>query len=52
MSVIGIDDELSALNAARFLRQVVKKLPFRVETVRTDNGVKFTYLFSLEFMAI
>lgn len=43
MRVIRIHDELSALNATEFLKEVVKKLPFRVNTVRTDNGVEFTY---------
>lgn len=43
MRVIKIHDELSALNATSFLKEVVKSLPFRVETVRTDNGVEFTY---------
>ncbi len=43
MRVIRIYDEPSALNATRFLQEVVKDLPFRVETVRTDNGVEFTY---------
>jgi len=41
--VLRIYDELSALNATEFLKEVVKKLPFRVHTVRTDNGVEFTY---------
>ena len=41
--VIRIYDELSALNATRFLKEVVNCLPFRVQTVRTDNGVEFTY---------
>lgn len=43
MRVIRVHDELSALNAAEFLKEVVKYLPFRVKTVRTDNGMEFTY---------
>jgi transposase InsO family protein len=43
MRVIRIHDELSSLRATAFLKEVVKSLPFRVETVRTDNGVEFTY---------
>jgi transposase InsO family protein len=41
--VLRIYDELSAYNATRFLKEVVKQLPFRVLAVRTDNGVEFTY---------
>lgn len=43
MRVIRNFDELSAYNSVRFLKGVVKKLPFRVLSVRTDNGVEFTY---------
>jgi transposase InsO family protein len=43
LRVLRIYDELSAENSVRFLQEVVQKLPFRVETVRTDNGVEFTY---------
>lgn len=43
LRVIRIYDELSADNSVRFLQEVMAKLPFRVHTVRTDNGVEFTY---------
>jgi len=43
LRVIRIYDELSAQNSVRFLQEVITKLPFRVRTVRTDNGVEFTY---------
>jgi len=43
LRVIRIYDELSAQNTVRFLQEVITKLPFRVKTVRTDNGVEFTY---------
>ena len=43
MRVIRVYDELSAFNSVRFLKEVVKQLPFRVLAVRTDNGVEFTY---------
>jgi len=43
MRVIRIYDELSAQNTVRFLGEVMNKLPFKVQTVRTDNGVEFTY---------
>lgn len=41
--ILRIYDELSAYNATRFLQEVVRRLPFRVAAVRTDNGVEFTY---------
>jgi transposase InsO family protein len=41
--VLRIYDELSAYNMARFLKGVVDKLPFRVYSARTDNGIEFTY---------
>lgn len=41
--IIRVYDELSAYNSVKFLKEVVKKLPFRVLSVRTDNGVEFTY---------
>lgn len=40
--VIRIFDEHSAYNMRRFLKEVVDKLPFRVLSVRTDNGIEFT----------
>jgi len=43
LRVLRVYDELSAYNAQEFLKEVVKQLPFRVETVRTDNGIEFTY---------
>jgi len=43
MRVIRIYDELSSQNTVRFLQEVIQKLPFKVSTVRTDNGVEFTY---------
>jgi transposase InsO family protein len=43
LRVIRIYDELSAQNSVTFLQEVLRKLPFRVKTVRTDNGVEFTY---------
>jgi len=43
LRVIRIYDELSAQNTVKFLEEVIAKLPFRVRTVRTDNGVEFTY---------
>lgn len=43
MRVLRIYDELSAYNAVRFLKEVIKDLPFRVIAVRTDNGKEFTY---------
>ena len=43
LRVIRIYDELSAQNTVRFLQEVIQKLPFKVSTVRTDNGVEFTY---------
>ena len=43
MRVLRVYDELTAYNMTRFLKEVVKQLPFRVQTVRTDNGVEFTY---------
>ena len=43
MRVIRVYDELSAQNSVKFLKEVVKSLPFRVIAVRTDNGVEFTY---------
>jgi len=41
--VIRIFDEHSAYNMSRFLKGVVKTMPFRVLSVRTDNGLEFTY---------
>ena len=41
--VLRIYDELSAYNATRFLKEVVRRLPFRVSAVRTDNGLEFTH---------
>lgn len=43
MRVIRIYDELSSQNTVKFLQEVIQKLPFKVSTVRTDNGVEFTY---------
>jgi len=43
LRVIRIYDELSAQNTVRFLEEVLQRLPFKVSTVRTDNGVEFTY---------
>jgi transposase InsO family protein len=43
MRILRIYDERSAYNATRFLREVVRRLPFRVLAVRTDNGAEFTY---------
>jgi len=43
MRVIRVYDELSAFNSVRFLKEVVKQLPFRILAVRTDNGVEITY---------
>lgn len=42
LRILRIYDELSAYNAARFLGEVIKKLPFPVKAVRTDNGREFT----------
>jgi len=41
--VLRIYDELSAYNATRFLKEVVRRLPFKVLAVRTDNGLEFTH---------
>lgn len=43
LRVIRVYDELSSENSVKFLKEVVKHLPFRVYTVRTDNGIEFTY---------
>lgn len=43
LRAIRIFDEYSAYNMTRFLKEVVNKLPFRVYSVRTDNGKEFTY---------
>jgi hypothetical protein len=40
MRVIRVYDELSAFNSVRFLKEVVKQLPFKVLAVRTDNGAE------------
>lgn len=42
MRILRIYDDLSAYNATRFLKEVVKRLPFSVHAVRTDNGTEFT----------
>lgn len=41
--VIRLYDELSAQHSVTFLQQVVEALPFRIQRIRTDNGVEFTY---------
>lgn len=43
MRVIRIYDELSAQNSVRFLEEVRRRWPFKIQTLRTDNGVEFTY---------
>lgn len=43
LRVIKIYDELSAYNMTLFLKEVANKLPFRVLSARTDNGIEFTY---------
>lgn len=43
MRAIRIYDERSVSNSLEFLKEVVKYLPFRVVTVRTDNGSEFTH---------
>jgi len=43
MRVIRVFDERTAEYAVKFLKEVVRSLPFRVLAVCTDNGVEFTY---------
>jgi transposase InsO family protein len=42
MRILRIYDEKSAYYAVLFLKDIVKRFPFRVLAVRTDNGVEFT----------
>lgn len=42
LRVIRIYDELSIYHSLKFLREVVKTLPFRVKEIQTDNGVEFS----------
>lgn len=38
-------DELTQMEAASFLEEVVAAFPFKIHAVQTDNGVEFTNLF-------
>lgn len=40
--VIRIYDDLSIYHSLKFLREVVKRLPFGVKEIQTDNGVEFS----------
>jgi transposase InsO family protein len=42
MRILRIYDERSSYNSVRFLKAVVRCLPFRVLAVRTDNGAEFS----------
>ncbi len=42
LRVLRLYEELSAANSCRFLQDVVRTLPFRIQRVRPDNGVEFT----------
>jgi len=42
MRILRIYDDRSVSNSVIFLREVVRRFPFRVIAVRTDNGTEFT----------
>jgi transposase InsO family protein len=38
-------EEHTPENSVKFLQMLVKKFPFKIQTVQTDNGTEFTYRF-------
>ena len=38
-------EEHTPENSVRFLRMLIKKFPFKIQTIQTDNGTEFTYKF-------
>ncbi len=38
-------EEHTPENSVRFLQMLVKAFPFKIQTIQTDNGTKFTYKF-------
>lgn len=39
---IAVFDELSTYNSVEFLRQLIKRFPFEIGCIQTDNGAEFT----------
>jgi len=39
---IAVFDELSTYNSVEFLHQVIKRFPFEIGCIQTDNGAEFT----------
>ena len=43
LRVLRIYDELTLNHSLEFLQEVVAHLPFKIQAIRTDGGVEFTY---------
>lgn len=41
--VLRIYDELTLHHSVEFLQQVVAQIPFKIQAIRTDGGIEFTY---------
>ena len=41
-------EEHTPENSVRFLRMLIKKFPFKIQTIQTDNGTEFTYKYISE----
>ena len=43
--VYGFEEHIPE-NSVKFLKMIQKVLPFKIQTVQTDNGTEFTYKYS------
>jgi transposase len=43
LRVLRIYDELTLHHSLEFLREVVTQMPFKIQAIRTDGGIEFTY---------
>jgi transposase InsO family protein len=46
MRVLGAYNELSTFSSAQFVDELVKRFPFKIECIQTDNGAEFTNRFT------
>ena len=43
---LEVFDEISSYNSSLFIKHVVRRMPFPIKCVQTDNGVNFTHRFT------
>jgi transposase InsO family protein len=47
--VLGAFKELSTYSSSQFIDEIIKRFPFKIECVQTDNGVEFTNKFTSNY---